>query len=238
MRTSVRRQLLQLNAEFYQRFAQAFSDTRGRIQPGVLRAIQSVPEDHAILDLGCGNGNLSQALAHAGHQGPYLGLDSSQALLETARGQSTHPQARFICADLADSGWADPIDGPFPLILAFAVLHHIPDGDLRMRVIKQVHALLKPKGTLILSCWNFLQSERLRARIVPWDQIGLRKEQVDPGDYLLDWRRGGYGLRYVHAFTQSSMRALADHGGFSVVESYTSDGKGGNLGLYQHWQPL
>lgn len=238
MRASVREQILQLNAEFYQRFAQAFSDTRGRIQPGVLRAIQSVPEDHAILDLGCGNGNLAQALSQRGHRGRYLGLDSSHALLDAARSQSTHLQAQFMIADLADPSWPDPIEGIFPWIVAFAVLHHIPDSDLRVRIMKQTHAMLHPRGSLILSCWNFLASERLRGRIVPWDQTGLSEEMVDPGDYLLDWRRGGTGLRYVHAFTESSMCALADQAGFKVVQSYTSDGKGGNLGLYQQWQSI
>jgi hypothetical protein len=59
---------------------------------------------------------------------------------------------------------------------------------------------------------------------------------MDPGDYLLDWRQGGRGLRYVHHFSPPELTSLAQMTGFKVVESFSSDGEGGNLGLYQVWQ--
>ena len=68
--------------------------------------------------------------------------------------------------------------------------------------------------------------------------IGLSSEDIDPGDYLLDWRRGGHGFRYVHHFSQDELLSLAEKTGFKVVESYLSDGEGGNLGLYQVWEKI
>ena len=58
---------------------------------------------------------------------------------------------------------------------------------------------------------------------------------MDPGDYLLDWRSGGQGLRYVHHFSREELGALAAAYGFEVVETFESDGEGGRLGLYGVW---
>jgi len=48
--------LIELNRQFYQTFAGAFSATRQRIQPGVRRQIEQLPANARLLDLGCGNG--------------------------------------------------------------------------------------------------------------------------------------------------------------------------------------
>ncbi|MFN8461172.1 MAG: hypothetical protein U0X93_05310 [Anaerolineales bacterium] len=65
---------------------------------------------------------------------------------------------------------------------------------------------------------------------------GVEASEVDEGDYLLDWRSGGEGLRYVHHFTEAELGKLASASGFRVVESFSSDGETGNLGLYQVWK--
>ena len=54
--------LNQLNRQFYQEFARHFSDTRGRLQPGVRTILDQLPGDINALDLGCGNGSLACAL--------------------------------------------------------------------------------------------------------------------------------------------------------------------------------
>ena len=52
---------------------------------------------------------------------------------------------------------------------------------------------------------------------------------------LLDWKRDGMGLRYVHHFSPDELSVLASLAGFHVSESFLSDGESGNLGLYQVW---
>jgi hypothetical protein len=99
-----------------------------------------------------------------------------------------------------------------------------------------VRGLLTPKGRFVHSNWQFLNSERLRKRVHPWEEIGLSDSEVDPGDYLLDWRRGGFGLRYVHHFSEKELTALAAETGFGVVETFYADGETGDLGLYQVWE--
>ncbi|HBY08767.1 MAG TPA: hypothetical protein DEH22_13665, partial [Chloroflexi bacterium] len=62
MDNKIAAKLLQLNAEFYQTFAVQFSDTRQRLQPGVLRILDRISSEARILDLGCGNGELARTL--------------------------------------------------------------------------------------------------------------------------------------------------------------------------------
>ena len=124
----------------------------------------------------------------------------------------------------------------FTIILAFAALHHIPGSAAQMQMLRTIRDLLKPGGSFIHSNWQFLNSERLRKRIHPWHEIGLRDADVDPGDYLLDWRRGGFGLRYVHHFSEEALGAMAGECGFRVVETFYSDGETGDMGLYQVWE--
>jgi tRNA (uracil-5-)-methyltransferase TRM9 len=242
------RKLIQLNHQFYQTFALQFSASRQRLQPGVRRILEhgfpTNPEvlsrDADILELGCGNGELARELAGRGQRGVYLGLDFNAELLEKARQNLPVTfQGSFLIIDLASADWDQPIlKASFDVILAFAVLHHLPGEELRSQVLHKARQLIKPQGCFIHSEWQFLNSPRLRERIQPWDQAGLNAAEVDPEDYLLDWRSGGHGLRYVHHFSTSELDGLANTTGFQVIESFLSDGEGGELGLYQLWKPI
>jgi tRNA (uracil-5-)-methyltransferase TRM9 len=230
--------LLDLNRRFYQNFAGQFSKTRQRLQPGVLKILPRIPAGASILELGCGNGELARALGRKGHTGGYVGLDFSEELLEEARKNTTaRLPAQFVHANLVDPHWKDglPIRS-FDFVLAFAVLHHIPGMANRLQILQGAHALLSYGGQLVHSEWQFLNSPRLAARVQPWEMAGLSGEDVDPGDYLLDWRRGGLGFRYVHLFTGEELLDLAAGSGFTIIDTFTSDGDTGNLGLYQVWK--
>jgi trans-aconitate methyltransferase len=236
MQESIAARLLRLNREFYQTFAASFSETRQRLQPGVLRLLENIGMRDRLLDLGCGNGELARALAGAGHSGRYVGLDASPALLEAARDEQPHPQARFELTDLADPAWHASLSAPYDIIVAFAVLHHIPGDALRLRLVRDMQALLAEDGWAAVSVWDFMASARLRARVVSWEAIELNEQDVDPGDYLLDWRRGGYGLRYVHHFSEQALTDLAIRAGFAVEREFRCDGEGSRLGMYQVWR--
>ncbi len=247
MNAAIAQQLLQLNRKFYADFGAQFSSTRQRIQPGVRKIIATFEKTENILDLGCGNGELARVLAQMGFQGNYTGLDFSLPLLKDAQLQSAEFPTKFLAADLTASDWANliepvaikPVDsnpGQFSVVTAFAVLHHIPGMELREKILKTTHALLAPQGRLIHSNWQFLNSPKLKQRIQPWETIGLSAQDVDPQDYLLDWRAGGSGLRYVHSFSAGELTQLAANTGFREKETFLSDGEGGNLGLYQVWE--
>ena len=236
------RACIQLNRDFYERFGADFSATRQRLQPGVTRVLATLTGDESILDLGCGNGELARTLARRGHRGSYLGLDFSLPLLSDASALPMGFPAKFMDVDLTKFSVFSVHSSVshqslktehWSLITAFATLHHIPSRELQLQLLQTVHNLLAPSGHFILSNWQFLNSAKLRARVQPWERIGLSEADVDDGDYLLDWRRGGEGLRYVHQFSEEELSALAGESGFEIVETSYSDGEGGKLGLYQ-----
>ncbi len=241
MQPDIAEKLTALNRRFYTDFGDEFSATRGRIQPGVRRILESLDGDETVLDLGCGNGGLARALARAGHRAPYLGLDFSLPLLAEAGSTPEGFSARFLEADLTQLGTISgqlSATGPWSLITAFAVLHHIPGNELRLALLKTVRELLAPGGRFVHSNWQFLNSDRLRRRIQPWSEIGLSAADVDPGDYLLDWRSGGRGLRYVHHFSEAELGELAAAAGFRVLDTFYSDGREGDLAIYQTWEAV
>jgi len=236
MNSNTAQRLIEINREFYDRFGAEFSATRQRLQPGVKRILDALNGDESILDLGCGNGELARELARRGHRGAYLGVDFSLPLLRDAESQLDGFSAAFIQADLASTSWALNVEpATFNVALAFAVLHHIPSNEMRVDILGAVRSLLKEDGEFILSNWQFLNSEKLKARIQTWERVGVNKNDLDADDYLLDWRSGGKGLRYAHHFSAEELSALARQIEMRVSASFLSDGADGNLGLYQVW---
>jgi SAM-dependent methyltransferase len=242
METDVIEKLIELNRRFYGEYAADFAATRKRIQPGVARALDGLPDRGRWLDLGCGSGSLAVEWLLRGHQSAYVGLDFSPGLLEEARaavaGLPGAERVSFVLGDLGTGGICG-VQGPFSGAVCFAALHHLPSADRRRALLAETARLLEDRAVLALSVWQFQHSPKLMARRLPWEAAGLRPEQVEPGDTLLDWRsrpNDPGGLRYVHLFDSAELRGLAADTGFVVTDEYESDGRGGRLALYQVWQ--
>lgn len=239
MNTTTAEQLIELTRRFYSEHGRDFSETRARLQPGVTRLLDTFHKEETILDLGCGNGELARTLSQRGHRGSYLGLDFSLPLLSEAQREAFTFPVKFLKEDLTASDWSsiDPKEN-YNLVFAFAVLHHIPGSDLRLSILEKVHKLLKDEGRFMHSNWQFLDNPRLKERIQPWELAGLTPHNVDPNDYLLDWKRGSKGLRYVHHFDEGELAELAKVSRFEIVETFYSDGENKRSGLYQIWKKI
>ncbi len=230
-----------LNRSFYDELGPSFSVTRAQIQPGVKRLLPVMLAQPKILDLGCGNGTLAEALALSNYEGEYLGVDGSPSLLGFARERARrYPmlRAEFIQADLLEA--EDPrINGQkWALITCFAALQHLPSQAAHLAFFKNTARIMEDGGKLMLSCWQIHNSPRLVAHIQDWSKVGLKPEDLETGDILMDWRRQDSqisGLRYVHEFRDEELKALGEAAGLHLQESFFSDGKEGNLALYQIW---
>jgi SAM-dependent methyltransferase len=95
-----------------------------------------------LLDFGCGPGRDLLTFKSLGHRA--VGLEGSPRLAAMARAHSGCEvlEQDFLQLELADHRW----DG----IFANAVLFHVPSQELP-RVLKQLHAALKPGGVLFSS---------------------------------------------------------------------------------------
>lgn len=238
MDVNITKQLIELNRKFYDQFGDSFSATRQRLQPGVKKILETIHADESVLDLGCGNGFFLRELHDRGHRASLLGADFSLPLLREA--EST-PGVEFRELDLMQLSRLSEqlsVTGGWDVITMFATMHHIPSREVRLDILHTVKKLLKSNGKFILSNWQFLNSEKLKARVQPWGRAGLLDSDVDEGDYLLDWRSGGEGLRYAHQFSAEELFGLAEQAQMKVEASFLSDGENGRLGLYQVWSAI
>ena len=112
-----------------------------------------------------------------------------------------------------------------------------PSRNYRLQFLGALWTWLQPDGRFFISNWQFLGNQRLQARTQPWSAAGLTATDVDPNDYLLDWRHGPIGLRYVHQFDEAELHNLATSSGFHIVETFYADGRNRQSGLYQIWAP-
>jgi SAM-dependent methyltransferase len=107
----------------------------------LLRHIEGKPP-FTILDFGCGPGRDLKTLAGMGHTA--IGLDGAPGFVAMARADSGCDvwQQDFLRLDLP----FEHFDG----IFANASLFHVPSQELP-RVLRQLHAALKPEGVLFSS---------------------------------------------------------------------------------------
>ena len=239
MDLSTVKKLIEVNRRFYDQFGDSFSATRQRLQPGVRKVLESISADDSVLDLGSGNGHFLRELLDRGHRAPLLGVDFSLPLLREAQSTTGVEWREADLTQLTAGSEQWKVErGMWSVVTMFATLHHIPSAEIRLDILKTIRSLLKPDGKFYLSNWQFLNSEKLKARIQPWSRVGLLDSDVDEGDYLLDWRGGeGEGLRYAHQFSAEELLGLADQAQMKVEAGFLSDGENGRLGLYQAWVP-
>lgn len=226
--------LLELNRKFYSQFSADFSATRSSERFNIEPFRKFLANDIRLLDAGCGNGRLASALENASFSLDYVGIDGSSELVAFAQKKNAtlrNVRAQFRVVDLTLPRWSESLRDapPFDVIVSLAVLHHIPSFELRANVLREIRALLKPRGIIVMSNWQFLNDERLRKKIVTWDKVMPNDSRLDTNDYLLDWKRGGTGYRYVHLLDKTEVEHLADASGLQVVEQFLADK---NLNLY------
>lgn len=215
-----------LNRAFYQITAAEFDQTRATPWPGWERLLPLLSAPLTVLDVACGNGRFGVFLfERLGTNVTYHGLDSNPWLLDHARtalaAHTVHLEQRDILSE--------PLPpGPYDLVVLFGMLHHIPGRERRLDFVRTLASRVAPQGLLVFTAWRFYEYERFRQRIVPWPS----DFKVEPGDYLLEWRRGKRALRYCHYVDDEEHAALVAATGLCQLFTYRADGHRGDVNRY------
>lgn len=99
-----------------------------------------------LLDAGCGSGHLSRFLAEQNPHARIIGCDaSSDRLKQAAEAASPIRNLEFIHSDLAQLAFENET---FDVIACRFVFHHLSSTH-RVRVIQELHRVLKPGGRIV-----------------------------------------------------------------------------------------
>ncbi|HET9032269.1 MAG TPA: bifunctional 2-polyprenyl-6-hydroxyphenol methylase/3-demethylubiquinol 3-O-methyltransferase UbiG [Dokdonella sp.] len=102
-----------------------------------------------VLDVGCGGGLLSEALARAGAN--VIGIDLAAAVLDVARLHLLESGLEVDYREVSVESLVGEMAGQFDVITCLEMLEHVPDPS---SVIRACADLLKPGGRLFLSTLN------------------------------------------------------------------------------------
>ncbi len=183
-----------------------------------------------VLDMGCGAGRLTTYLRLLTDD--YSGLDISPHMIAYCR--QRFPELSFFQGDIRQLPFAD---GCFATVFAVFNLFDIVAHDDRLKVLAEVHRVLKPGGLLIFSAHNrnwatATQGPQLDFRLNPLAQLRcvrqylremanhrrIKPRQHVEKDYAL-WNDAGHDYAVLHYYidrdTQSRQLAGA---GFRLLE--------------------
>jgi SAM-dependent methyltransferase len=163
------------------------------LQPGVKKILETIQADDSVLDLGCGNGHFLHEIADVVTKLRFSAwtLACLCSEMQNLRWGWSFGKPTLPSCQRSAISYQSLVTGH--VITLFATLHHIPSTELRLDILRTVKKLLKPGGRFILSNWQFLNSEKLKARIQPWSRVGLSDQMWTKGIICLDWRSGGEG---------------------------------------------
>jgi ubiquinone/menaquinone biosynthesis C-methylase UbiE len=103
-----------------------------------------------ILDVGCGTGSLTFALARFPDLEEIAAIDFSPVFVEAASRRNTDPRIKIRQADAC----ALPFDnGAFDRALALLVLHFIPDAG---KAVAEMRRVVRPGGVVAAVVWDHL----------------------------------------------------------------------------------
>jgi SAM-dependent methyltransferase len=241
-----------INRDFYRARAAEWNATREAPWPGwdrVLEHLRTMPGPAngariRILDVGCGGSRLERWLETSlARPHRYVGLDRSLPLVALGRAarRTGHDSSSpaWLLSDLLDSDGELPCRAAaFDAAVAFGLLHHLPSFALRRAFVSDLLRLLPRGGIAALAFWQLGAEARFERRVVPWEHAaGVDREQLEPGDLLLQWGAspaGGSGtVRYCHHADPAEVDRLTSGLPAVTVDTFRADGRGGALNLYR-----
>ena len=149
--------------------------TRGRALRNLSIDAIAPKAGEILLDLGCGTGGLTIAIANAEPEASVTGYDIDPDILDIAR-KKMGPQSDALCVTLREVNVTDIASipqsdlGRFHCVTSSLVFHHLTFGQKR-QAIESVKSLLRPGGRFVLIDWGpgaslLLQAAFLQVRLL------------------------------------------------------------------------
>ncbi len=157
-----------------------------------------------VLDIGCGNGKITAAIADRIPAGSVLGVDASQNMIHFAQAHYGAPNLQFAVEDARTL----PFQHEFDQIVSFNVLHWIPE---QTAVLCSIRSALKPNGQALL-------------RFVPAGPRTCIEDVIEEVCQLPQWVHHfeHHPKPYFHP-TPEAYRALAEQSGLEVLHIHVED---------------
>jgi SAM-dependent methyltransferase len=159
---------------------------------GLLASVCGPDRVEAACDVGCGFGRLTPVLSEFARH--VVGCEREQSLLAIAR--PLHPAIEFRTIDSLAKLPAETRS--FDIGLAFTVLQHVPEPEVRL-VIDEIRRVLKPDGYLLMceeTDATLEAGDREQAQfgytrgrpidvygewLAPWTLLAVRRREIEPG---------------------------------------------------------
>ncbi len=123
----------------------AFAGREGRARLRLAEGSGAKPGDR-ILDIGCGTGSLTMALARIAGPRKVTGIDASEEMIARARGKRA---AGTIDYRVAFAQALPFPDDAFDLVTSCLALHHVPQVE-QAAVLSEIARVLAPSGRIYL----------------------------------------------------------------------------------------
>jgi ubiquinone/menaquinone biosynthesis C-methylase UbiE len=199
------------NADAYEHFMGRWS----RVLAGEFIAFAGVADGERVLDVGCGTGSLTFALARSAKVARIAGIDYAEIFLEAARRANADERITFERGDACALPYAD---ASFDRALALLVLQFVPDAA---RAAAEMRRVVRPGGVVAAAVWDGFGGMPHHRMV--WDTAAaidpataaarheaFFRPMAAPGQMAAAWTR--LGLRDV---TQTSLTIRKDYADFN-----------------------
>jgi methionine biosynthesis protein MetW len=162
------------------------------------KIISLVGQGGKVLDIGCGDGQISKIIKE---NNEVFGIEIS----DIARQKAKDNGINVLDLDL-NLNWSDGLEESFDVVVAGEIIEHIFDTD---KFLQNIHKVLKEDGYLVLSTPNIAS-------------LGRRLFLLFGINPAIETTARSYDAGHIRYFTFNSLKKMLKENNFKVI-SFTSD---------------